>query len=237
MDKAAMKTFRILTYNTHLFEGSTEVKTLRFLTKILAEIPTEIKSALGLTTFIQQAEEKLKQTLGSLMYRDEDRAQAICEKIAAIEPRPDIVCLQEAWGESIQKTMIERLKTYYPFHYVSPPHRVSEADMPDIAILFKEKLGGSEEIWKKVLLFIDKLLRAQAPTLLDGLMVFSNQTLKECQSIVYAQPRFMTWRTDWVEKVISSSNLISPPCKSRQPICQQRQRAFLPSSTIPPKPC
>ena len=179
-------TFNILTYNTHLFEGSAEVLVLQSLMKTLENLPDAIKAIPVVSDNIESWVRKLLTIYQTLTYRDKDRAQAICEKIINLDSLPDIICLQEVWGESFRPIFLNALYGSYRYHYITQPYEISDDDIDDVAKIFKKYLGVVEEnVWSMILSLAKILLGKNAPSLTNGLIVLSNRPLTNCNTILY----------------------------------------------------
>ena len=112
--------FSILTYNTHLFEGSNAVFG-RALTDVSQQkMPPE--SLLDPIGVVETALTKLQEGVerSPIVAYDKERARELIARIS--ELRPDVVCLQEVWAKEMQQFVKAQLREFYD-HVLEAPDR------------------------------------------------------------------------------------------------------------------
>lgn len=137
---------QLLSYNTHLFKGH------------LAELPQKLGFSDAKT----------------VCYRDDERAQAIAERILA--GNFDVVCLQEVWGAEMRDWFQEKLSNVFPFSSNIPGSIITDSDIEDIIEAYCHSWG---DLKQNLLRDAIRLARTRLPKFTNGLMVFSKYSLMD----------------------------------------------------------
>jgi hypothetical protein len=119
-----------------------------------------------------------------VVYRDEDRMDAIINRV--IKLSPDIVCLQEIWGEKNRDSMLARLSGMYPYSYRVPGSVITDDDIKDIGKAYLSNI--SDTIREKIQALIH-IGREGLPKFTNGLLVCSRYELLECSFTPYTMPQ------------------------------------------------
>lgn len=121
----------VLTYNTHLFEGSPADLVLEKLQGLQGWLKSHPGSEAKLRGLVSTLPSNFgipydpnkplwELPLPHVTYKDAERQAELISRLNSLAARPDIVCLQEVWDERQQRMLGEALQTMYPYIYIAP---------------------------------------------------------------------------------------------------------------------
>lgn len=110
-----------------------------------------------------------------VVYKDKIRMDAIVKNI--VRYNPDLVCLQEVWGEDFRENFKNSLCDQYPyFYYIVPGKNPSEEDVESIIEAYINQGMVIDEAVRIALKAAQRLM----PKFTNGLMVFCKYPLISC---------------------------------------------------------